>query len=189
MNRIKEIVNWLVWVIKSQRRLKKSVKQGHGKIEKGIKVRIRGEIKIGEKVTIQSHGIDTICRSQIFVHEGAVLEIGNHSGMTATAINCKSGIKIGDYVKIGAGCLLMDFDFHSSNWQHRMNPSLDSKNAGVAPIIIDDHVFIGARSIICKGVHIGEKSIIATGSVVVKDIPANCVAGGNPCKVIKQLEE
>jgi acetyltransferase-like isoleucine patch superfamily enzyme len=54
-------------------------------------------------------------------------------------------------------------------------------------VIIEDDVFIGARSVICKGVTIGARSIIAAGSVVVKDIPADCIAGGNPCKVIKYL--
>ena len=46
-------------------------------------------------------------------------------------------------------------------------------------------MFVGARSIILKGVTIGEHSIIAAGSVVTTDIPADCIAGGNPCKVIK----
>lgn len=60
-------------------------------------------------------------------------------------------------------------------------------NIKTAPIVIEDYVFVGAKSIILKGVTIGEKSVIAAGSVVVDDIPANCIAGGNPCKVIKYL--
>lgn len=189
MSRIKEIFDWLLFVYKSNRLLRSKVKNGKGKIDYDIKIRIRGELSIGEKVTIQSRGITGSNRTLIVVDKGAYFKIGNHSGMTATTISCKKSITIGDYVKIGAGCLLMDSTYHSADWKKRMNPATDSINAGYAPIIIDDHVFIGARSIICKGVHIGEKSIIATGSVVVKDIPANCVAGGNPCKVIKQLEE
>ena len=55
--------------------------------------------------------------------------------------------------------------------------------------MIGDNAFIGARSIIQKGVTIGEKAIIAAGSVVVKDIPPMCIAAGNPAKVIKYLEE
>ena len=79
----------------------------------------------------------------------------------------------------------MDSDFHSIDWRLRCNPSKDYKNAKAKPIVIGNHVFIGARSIICKGVSIGEHSIIAAGSVVVSNIPSNCIAGGNPCKVIK----
>lgn len=57
------------------------------------------------------------------------------------------------------------------------------------PIIVEDNVWIGGGAIICPGVKIGRNTVIGAGSVVVKDIPANCVAVGNPCKVIKHLEE
>ncbi len=56
-----------------------------------------------------------------------------------------------------------------------------------APIFIEDDVWIGAHSIILKGVTIGARSIIGAGSVVTKSIPADCVAAGNPCKVIRKL--
>lgn len=65
---------------------------------------------------------------------------------------------------------------------------MDNHTAKCAPIVIKDHVLIGAKSIILKGVTIGEGSVIGAGSVVVKDIPANCIAAGNPCKVIKRME-
>ena len=56
-----------------------------------------------------------------------------------------------------------------------------------SPVNIGDNVWIGGGSIICAGVTIGENTTIGAGSVVVKDIPANVLAVGNPCKVIKQL--
>ena len=59
---------------------------------------------------------------------------------------------------------------------------------GTAPIEIGDDVWIGARCQILKGVHIGARSIIAAGSVVTKDVPADCIAGGNPAKVIRYLK-
>ena len=55
-------------------------------------------------------------------------------------------------------------------------------------VIIENDVFIGARTIINKGVCIGARTIIAAGSVVVSDIPADVIAGGNPCKVIKKIQ-
>ena len=82
----------------------------------------------------------------------------------------------------------MDTNFHSTDWRKREHREEDVADAKTAPVVIEDYVFIGARGIICKGVRIGEHSIIAAGSVVVKDIPANCIAGGNPCKVIKYFE-
>ena len=114
--------------------------------------------------------------------------MGDHAGFTSTAINCTVGITLGNHVKIGAGCLLLDFDYHSADWRDRLNDGGDKSVIKASPIVIEDHVFIGARSIISKGVHIGEHTVIAAGSIVVSDIPANCLAGGNPCKVIKQFD-
>ncbi len=65
--------------------------------------------------------------------------------------------------------------------------SLDTHTAKCAPIHIGSHVLIGTRCIILKGVTIGQGSIIAAGSIVTKDVPANVIAGGNPCKVIKKI--
>lgn len=56
-----------------------------------------------------------------------------------------------------------------------------------SPIIIEDDVFIGMNCLILKGVTIGARSIIAAGSVVTKSIPSDCIAAGNPAKVIKHL--
>jgi maltose O-acetyltransferase len=57
------------------------------------------------------------------------------------------------------------------------------------PISIGDNVWIGGGAIICPGVTIGENSVIGAGSVVTKDIPANVVAAGNPCRVIRPIEQ
>lgn len=56
-----------------------------------------------------------------------------------------------------------------------------------APVRIGNNVWIGGGAIICPGVTIGDDTTIAAGSVVVKDIPARVVAGGNPCRVLKPL--
>ncbi len=56
-----------------------------------------------------------------------------------------------------------------------------------APVRIGNNVWIGGGAIICPGVTIGDNTTIAAGTVVVKDIPARVVAGGNPCRVIKTL--
>ena len=57
------------------------------------------------------------------------------------------------------------------------------------PITIEDNVVIGARAIILYNVTIGKNALVAAGSVVTKDIPANCVAVGNPCRVIRKINE
>ena len=55
------------------------------------------------------------------------------------------------------------------------------------PITVGDNVWIGANVCVLPGVTIGDNCVIGAGSVVVKDIPANSVAVGNPCKVVKQI--
>jgi len=93
-------------------------------------------------------------------------------------------------VNIGAGCLIFDSNFHCPDWRIRGsgNREEDVNSAKTASVYIGNYVFIGARCIICKGVHIGDKSIVAAGSVVVKDIPAGEIWGGNPAHFIKRID-
>jgi serine acetyltransferase len=56
------------------------------------------------------------------------------------------------------------------------------------PVVIGNNVWIGDSAIVCKGVHIGDNSIIGAGAVVVKDIPANVIAAGNPAVILKNLD-
>lgn len=63
------------------------------------------------------------------------------------------------------------------------------RHSWIGGVVIGDNVFIGMKSTILKGVHIGNNVIIGANSLVNKDIPDNCVAAGNPCKVIMGLEE
>ena len=86
---------------------------------------------------------------------------------------------------IGSGCLITDTDSHPLNWEDRLHND-DSKTKS-KPIIIEDNVFIGARSIVLKGVTIGRGSVIGAGSVVIHSVPSNVVACGNPARVIKKL--
>lgn len=147
-------------------------------------------VRIGKDVVINStHHTVSPTLSKISVGGGS-LTIGDHAGISSTVIICKENIKIGNYVNIGAGCLILDTNMHSTDWRIRANRKNDNPGKAIkAPIVIGDYAFIGARCIINKGVTIGEKSMIAAGSVVVKDIPPNCLAGGNPCKIIKYLSE
>jgi galactoside O-acetyltransferase len=57
------------------------------------------------------------------------------------------------------------------------------------PVTIGNNVWVGAGAVICPGVTIGENSVIGAGSIVTKDIPANVVAAGNPCKVLREINE
>ena len=114
------------------------------------------------------------------------IKIGDNCGLSSTILWSRKGITLGNNVKIGGDVVIMDSDAHSLNYLDRRNGLIDVQNRKDAEIVIGDDVLIGARSISLKGVHIGARSVIGAGSVVVKDIPANCIAAGNPCRVIKE---
>ena len=81
----------------------------------------------------------------------------------------------------------MDPDCHNINSLKRKDRATYAITSAKAPIVIEDDVLIGTRCIILKGVTIGARSVIGAGSVVTKSIPADSIAAGNPCKVIKSI--
>ena len=178
----------IIHLFRIRRKYYSEIRRNGGYVQtKGLMLDVYGSFIFGNNLIINTIGVDMFTNTHIVVCPNAILSIGNNSGITSTAIYCAEKIEIGNYVNIGAGCLVMDTNFHSTNWEIRMDRKKDIINAKTAPVKIDDFVFIGARSIICKGVHIGEKSLVAAGSVVVKDIPAGELWGGNPAKFIKKI--
>ena len=91
-------------------------------------------------------------------------------------------VYIGRSCLIGYTVLIMDSDFHNLSPTGRHSQPADSK-----PVILEDNVFIGSRTIILKGVTIGRDSVIGAGSVVIHSIPSGVSAAGNPAKVIRPL--
>jgi len=89
-------------------------------------------------------------------------------------------------VHIGGGSKIFDNDFHNMDWKARRDPKLNNVSK-TSPVVIENDVFIGTSCVICKGVTIGARSIVAAGSVVVKSIPADEMWGGNPAKFIKKI--
>lgn len=73
---------------------------------------------------------------------------------------------------------------------HPVQPELRRKQAQFnLPVHIGNNVWIGAGSIVLPGVKIGDNTVIGAGSVVTKDIPSNVVAVGNPCRVLREINE
>jgi acetyltransferase-like isoleucine patch superfamily enzyme len=146
------------------------------------------KIEIGNDCTFRSDstsnlvGVNRKCIISTF-DENAEIKIGNNCGFSGTVIGCKEKITIGDDLLAGANTLITDFDWHS------VDPKLRhvSNKAKSAPVEIGNNVWLGIGVIILKGVSIGDNSVIGANSVVVKDIPSNVVASGNPCQVIKSM--
>lgn len=155
-----------------------------------LKIYNKGKCNIGNDVIIRSGfernvvGGDVFCK--IYIEEGAELVIGNKVGISNSTIYTATRVFIGDEVNIGAGCLITDSDHHSIDYKSRC-VSKEDTNVKKAPIFVEQGAFIGTRSIILKGVTIGEKAVIAAGSVVTKSVPPNQLWGGNPAKFIKEI--
>ena len=151
------------------------------------------KIIVGHHLTAIAGYKSTIVSSKknVWSVEGGNLVIHDYVGMTSTSIYCNNKIEIGNHVLIGAETLIMDTNFHSLDYSIRGTSKEGYQYKGTintAPVVIGDNVFIGTRCIINKGVNIGEGAIIAAGSVVVTDIPAWEVWGGNPAKFIKRIK-
>lgn len=146
-----------------------------------------GAVSFGNNAMFNSYtdqSWNSKCKLIVLAH--ATLTIGDNSGMNGAMVYCCEKVVIGNNVKIGGGTRISDSNHHSLDYKIRRT-SEDSKQAKSAPIIIGDDVFIGANCYIGKGVTIGDRSIVAAGSVVVKSIPADEIWGGNPAKFIKKL--
>jgi acetyltransferase-like isoleucine patch superfamily enzyme len=123
----------------------------------------------------------------IEIEENGKLIFGDDVGISSSCLWVFESIEIGSRTKIGADCIIMDSDAHSLNYIHRQNHLIDRPNALKKGIIIGEDVLIGTRTIILKGVTIGDRCIIGSGSVVTKSIEADCIAAGNPARVIRSV--
>lgn len=150
----------------------------------------KADVTIGQGFVCRSGknsaSIDNHTCSQIVVADGACLMIGERTGISNTCIRCCKEITIGHHVNIGAGSMIFDTDFHSLDWKDRRDGT-DIERRIMKPVAIGDYAFIGAGSIILKGVRIGKKSIVGAGSVVSKDIPDGEIWAGNPARFIRKI--
>lgn len=135
--------------------------------------KMNGYIDIGDKVLMYKDCKVSVWGTDFKSH----LKIGNNTSIgDRTEIHCGKEITIGDYCNISWDVVILDRDYHKLNTQEYI----------YKPVHIGDKVWIGCRSIILKGVSIGSGAVVAAGSVVTKDVPANSVVAGNPAKIIKE---
>lgn len=116
--------------------------------------------------------------------DGCII-IGNNVGISNSTIFAHDSITIEDNVRIGGSCKIYDSDFHAINFDQRM----EKPDTHIAhdPVVIKMGAFIGAHCIILKGVTVGEKSVIGSGSVVTKNVPDGEIWAGNPAKFVRKV--
>ncbi|NEU27921.1 sugar O-acetyltransferase [Paenibacillus polymyxa] len=129
--------------------------------------------EVGENVYIESNfrcefGFNISIGNNVYINHDMII------------LDCNE-VKIGNEVYIGPRAGLYAAN-HAEDPYERAEKGVYS-----APIILEDHVWLGGDVKITQGVSIGKNSIIGAGSVVTKDIPPNFIAAGNPCKVIRPI--
>jgi acetyltransferase-like isoleucine patch superfamily enzyme len=112
---------------------------------------------------------------RIWVNEGATLTMGDGYVNSGLKLSCFTAITIGDGCVVGEDVTIRDAD------NHRIDPERPER----APITIGERVWIGTGATILKGVTIGDGAVIAAGAVVTRDVPARCLVGGVPARVIR----
>lgn len=144
--------------------------------------------KGGEKINIFSHPFSNMLgltqKCIIIAKYGGKINIEEGVCMSGSTIYSMDSITVGKNTDIGAGCKIIDNDFHPLPYSER-NPEQQDK-IKKRPIIIGEGCFIGANSIILKGTILGKNVVVGAGSVVSGRFPDNVIIGGNPAKIIKQ---
>jgi len=147
-----------------------------------------GFISVGDDCLIEAHLVAEARTSRIVIGNNVYIGGG-------TTVDCVDSIEIGDDVLISYQCLLLDSDGHSTDLDSRRSELPRWKESGgrnwaaasTRPIRIGNGAWLGARTIVLKGVEIGEGAVIGAGSVVTRSIPAYTLAGGNPARIIRPL--
>lgn len=128
------------------------------------------------------------------------ITIGDYTLLGArSVIQAWDRVEIGSYTMISPDAWIQDNNSHSIYAMDRYKDIIGSKdfndvgvdntNAISKPIKIGNHVWIGRRTIILKGVTIGNRSIVAAGAVVTKDVPSDAIVAGNPAKIVKHIDQ
>lgn len=168
------------------------------------KATILGEVYFGRHTRIvNSHGSG---REDIIIDAGAkvygtliseaggkiTIGEGAHIG-PFTTIGAVKSVEIGKYAMISSHVDVMDNNNHPVHPNDRLKMNKDGVNSPLkrwvnsasASIRIGENTWIGKKSIILKGVDVGNNSIVATGAVVNKNVPSNSIVAGNPARTVK----
>jgi len=134
------------------------------------------------KKLVGSKGSNIDIQTPFFCDYGCHIQVGDnfYANFNCVFLDCNY-IRIGDNVMLGPNVQIYTAHHPVIATERIKGPELASQ------VTIGDNVWIGGGAIICPGVMIGDNATIGAGSVVTKDIPANVVAVGNPCRVKYRL--
>jgi acetyltransferase-like isoleucine patch superfamily enzyme len=143
----------------------------------GVMISNAGTLRLGRKVKLYGKPVPV----ELVALRGAELSIGDGTSINrGVSICAKQSIRIGSNCGIGNDCLIFDTDFHAPGDTARV--AFDA-----APVIIGDNVWLAARSVILKGITIGDGAVVCAGSVVATNVAPYTMVGGVPARLIRKL--
>jgi acetyltransferase-like isoleucine patch superfamily enzyme len=145
-------------------------------------------------------GMQTHIRGELLVFAyGGEIMIGSCSYVGAhSRIHSGERVVIGNHVLISHNVNIADTDSHelshldrAEGFRHLITEGHATTKGGIvtAPVVIEDHAWIGLNAVVLKGVRIGRGAVVAAASVVTRDVPPFTLVAGNPARVVRQLED
>jgi acetyltransferase-like isoleucine patch superfamily enzyme len=141
-------------------------------------------IHMGRNATLSVEGTVLIRKgARVFVHDGGHLEMYTGSGVADyTTVTCFDHIVFGEGSGTSWYCNVLDTNGHVFTIDGDRKPV-------TAPVVFENNALVGSFCTVLPGVTLGEGSLVAAGSVVTKDVPPHCLAGGNPARVLSDNVE
>ncbi len=137
-----------------------------------------GRMSFGDRVRLDGGTV----RLEFVTWARGELRIGANTFINyGTTVSAVERVEIGKDCNIGQYCIIMDSDYHSVENHHLPGES--------RPVVIQDDVWLGARTVVLRGSTIGRGSVIGANSVVTGEIPPYSVAAGSPARVLRRLRE
>lgn len=145
------------------------------------------------KELMPEHGVNCCLQGPVQFDYGVFMTVGDHfyANFNFTVLD-SCPVVIGDNVFFGPNCTIATALHFFDPVERRVRQRADGSYYDIEfakPITIGNDCWFGSNIVVCGGVTIGEGCIIGAGSVVTRDIPPHCLAAGNPCRVIRRLDE
>ena len=139
-------------------------------------------IRIGDNATLIATA-DARVRLSVWERapDDGAIDIGDAALICpGVRIHSTARVAVGDDCMLASGAYITDADWHDVYDRISMGSA--------APVTLADNVWLGDGAVVCKGVAIGENTVVGAGAVVTRDLPANVVAAGNPAQVVRRLD-
>ncbi|MBX6388921.1 MAG: acyltransferase [Frankia sp.] len=139
-------------------------------------------LRVHPEGRLRCEGVVSLQRGVRIVVDSGLLQLGHGVNVNGFAkILVRDRVSIGQHCTISWNTQILDNDFHPITIDGVQQPMS-------APVVIEDHVWIGTGAIVLKGVTIGEGAVVAAGAIVTRDVPAKAIVGGSPAKVVGHVD-